>query len=189
MSEYQGGKELSKAPRKSSKAKGTKKTSDKGTTKSTTKKKQLKTKAERKTTTKKPPVKKKTEAKPKKTHSLADELAKEIHSEDEQVSLGAIDALGKVKDPSATQYLIGCLNDSRYLVRIYAAIQLGERKDKKAVDSLIKALDDESLFVRQTIAGALENIGGEKATAAVKAAEERGLLLDELPEGKKLGFE
>ncbi|MCK5390723.1 MAG: HEAT repeat domain-containing protein, partial [Candidatus Thorarchaeota archaeon] len=60
------------------------------------------------------------------------------------------------------------------------------RKDSKAVDALIDALQDESIFVRQTVAGALENIGSAKAKKAVKKAENDNLLLDELPEGRRL---
>jgi HEAT repeat protein len=72
------------------------------------------------------------------------------------------------------------------MMRIHVAAQLGERKDPKAVDALIGSLKDESVFVRQTAAGALENIGGAKAKKAVKRIEEEGLLLDELPEGHRL---
>ena len=82
--------------------------------------------------------------------------------------------------------MMEALKDSRYIVRIHAAAQLGERKDKKSVDALITALKDDSVFVRQTIAGALENIGGTKAKKAVTKAEKDGMLLDELPEGKRL---
>ena len=82
--------------------------------------------------------------------------------------------------------LVQALGDSRYMVRIHVAAQLGERKDKTSVGPLIDALKDESLFVRQTVAGALENIGGKKATDAVKTAESKGMLLDELPEGVRL---
>ena len=59
-------------------------------------------------------------------------------------------------------------------------------KAKIAIDALVSALRDESLFVRQTVAGALENIGGKKALKAVHDAEIDGLLLDELPEGRRL---
>ena len=55
------------------------------------------------------------------------------------------------------------------------------------MDALIDSLSDDSLFVRQTVAGALENIGGTKAKKAISKAEKDGLLLDELPEGKRLG--
>ncbi|MCK5240408.1 MAG: HEAT repeat domain-containing protein, partial [Candidatus Thorarchaeota archaeon] len=65
--------------------------------------------------------------------------------------------------------------------------ELGERNDNAAVGALIDALRDESVFVRQTVAGALENIGGSKATEAIKAAEKEGLLLDDLPTGRRLG--
>jgi hypothetical protein len=122
-----------------------------------------------------------------KTGSLElDDLAMELKSDDEQVLLGAIDRLGIINDPKAIDFLVGCLKHSRYMVRIHAAAQLGERRDKKAIDSLIESLNDESIFVRQTAAGALENIGGGKAKKAIRAAEEKGLLLDNLPEGKRL---
>ena len=140
--------------------------------------------AKKKTAKKSKPATKK--KKVKIDSSELDELAKELESEDEQVLLGAIDRLAIINDPRAVDFLVGCLKHSRYMVRIHAAAQLGERKDKKAVDSLIESLNDESIFVRQTAAGALENIGGGKAKKAIKTAEQEGLLLDDLPEGKRL---
>jgi len=116
------------------------------------------------------------------------ELEDEIGNQDEQVSLGAIGRLGLMKDRQATKVLIIGLKDPRHMVRIHVAAQLGERKDSKAVDALIDALQDESIFVRQTVAGALENIGSAKAKRAVKKAENDGLLLDELPKGRRLDY-
>ncbi len=121
--------------------------------------------------------------------SIIDDLAAEVRSDDEQVSLGAIERLGGMDDPRATAQLISCLRDPRYMVRILAAAQLGERRNTAAVEPLISVLHDESMFVRQTAAGALENIGGEKATAAVRKAESERLLMDDLPPGKRLGPE
>ena len=121
--------------------------------------------------------------------SIIDDLAAEVRSDDEQVSLGAIERLGGMDDPRATTQLISFLRDSRYMVRILAAAQLGERRDAAAVEPLIGVLHDESMFVRQTVAGALENIGGEKAIAAVRKAESERLLMDDLPPGKRLGPE
>ncbi|NWF95361.1 MAG: HEAT repeat domain-containing protein [Candidatus Thorarchaeota archaeon] len=118
---------------------------------------------------------------------MVDELLREIKSEDQQVVLNAIDRLGILPDSDATSALTACLKDPRYMVRLFAAVQLGERKDPSAIPSLIESLHDSSLFVRQTAAGALENIGGPKALAAVKKAEAEGLLLDELPDGIILG--
>lgn len=154
-----------------------KKLVDKGISKRAAKKKKVAKQS--KTTTKKRTISKSDSAE-------LDELAKELQSEDEQVLLGAIDRLGIIEDPKATIILVECLKHPRYMVRIHAAAQLGERKDKKAVDPLIESLDDESIFVRQTAAGALENIGGTKVRKAITAAEEKGLLLDDLPEGKRL---
>lgn len=139
---------------------------------------------------KKPPKKKARKAPSKKTVSdniaMLKELEIEIKSDDEQVSLGAIERLGLLNHPQATRVLIGALSDSRYMIRIHVAVQLGERQDKKSVDALIASFSDDSIFVRQSVAGALENIGGAKAKKAVTQAEKDGILLDELPEGRRL---
>jgi len=185
----------------------TSKTSKKATTpKKTTASKKSAAKPKKKTPkpkTKKTPVKKASSKKPtpkktvkkkpskkapsKKDSEMLRELETEIHSDDEQVCLGAVGLLGVLNHPDATRVLMIALTDSRYMVRIHAAAQLGERKDRKSVDALVESLKDESIFVRQTIAGALENIGGAKAKKAISKAEKEGLLLDELPEGKRLG--
>lgn len=196
-------------------SKSTKTSKKKGPTKKATKKKPQPKKTKAKTTAKKAPAKKKTAPKKKTSASkkttkeapvkkaatkkkrtkksvsaddkaMLHELEVEIQSDDEQVSLGAIERLGVLNHPQATQALIGALSDSRYMIRIHAAAQLGERKDKKSIDALITSLHDDSIFVRQTVAGALENIGGTKAKKAVTQAEKEGLLLDELPEGRRL---
>ncbi len=123
---------------------------------------------------------------PEDQNYVLNDLLIESQSADEQMSLGAIDRLGRMDDTRATACLVSCLKDPRFIVRIYAAAQLGERNDASAVESLIEALHDESVFVRQTVAGALGHIGGEKAVQAVKEAETEGLLLNELPEGRRL---
>ncbi|MFX1605178.1 MAG: HEAT repeat domain-containing protein [Promethearchaeota archaeon] len=147
-----------------------------------------KTKAKPKEKTKKAVKKKPLKKAPsKKDSEMLNELETEIKSDDEQVCLGAVERLGVLNHPDATRVLIIALADPRYMVRIHAAAQLGERKDKKSVDALVASLNDDSIFVRQTIAGALENIGGAKAKKAISNAEKEGLLLDELPEGKRLG--
>jgi HEAT repeat protein len=147
----------------------------------------------KKASTEKPEPKKTTRKKSslqtasKRDREMLLELETEIHSKDEQVCLGAVERLGGLKHPDATRILTIALADSRYMVRIHAAAKLGERKDKKSVDALIDLLNDDSVFVRQTAAGALENIGGVKAKKAISKAEKEGRLLDELPEGKRLG--
>lgn len=180
----------------------------KSAAKSKAKKKTIKPQAKaktpaKKTTTKKAPSKKASPAKPKskkagkkkptkkapskKDREMLSELEIEIKNEDEQVCLGAVERLGILNHPNATRVLIIALADPRYMIRIHVVAQLGERKDKKSVDALIAALNDDSIFVRQTVAGALESIGGAKAKKAISKAEKDGLLLDELPEGKRLG--
>lgn len=147
-------------------------------------KKTSRAKSKPKKTVRKKPSKK---APSKKDQEMLIELENEIKSEDEQVCLGVIGRLGVLNHPDATRVLIIALADQRYMVRIHAAAQLGERKDKKSVDALVASLKDDSIFVRQTVAGALESIGGAKAKKAISKAEKDGLLLDELPEGKRLG--
>jgi HEAT repeat protein len=196
---------LSKTSKTSKKATTPKKTtaSKKSAAKPKKKTPKPKTKTKEKKTTKakKTPVKKASSKKPKKTvkkkpskktpskkdTEMLRELETEIQSDDEQVCLGAVGLLGVLNHPDATRVLMIALTDPRYMVRIHAAAQLGERKDRKSVDALVESLKDESIFVRQTIAGALENIGGAKAKKAISKAEKEGLLLDELPEGKRLG--
>ncbi len=195
---------MSKSSKTSKKKQATKKTGakvKKTTKKALTKKKTTvkKTPAKKKTPTKKaitrkekkPPKKKARRAPPKKTDSsdiraMLKELEIEIQHDDEQVSLGAIERLGLLDHPQATQILIEALSDPRYMIRIHVVAQLGERKDKKSVDALITSLSDDSIFVRQTVAGVLENIGGAKAKKAVTQAEKEGILLGELPEGRRL---
>lgn len=194
---------MSKTPKKkgatkkktsSAKSKPKKKTTTKPKTAVKKKPAKKKTKA-KKTPAKKTPAKAKKKPSKKKAvrrttsaddKAMLSELEVEIANDDEQVSLGAIERLGMMESPMATQILMKALSDSRYIVRIHAAAQLGEKRDKKSVDALIASLNDDSVFVRQTVAGALENIGGTKAKKAVTKAEKDGLLLDELPEGKRL---
>ncbi len=184
----------SKKATASKKTTGTKKSAAKPKKKaSKPKPKEKKTVKKKKTSPKKSAPKKAVKKKPakkapsKRDREMLSELETEIKSDDEQVCLGAVERLGVLKHPDATKVLIIALADPRYMVRIHAAAQLGERKDKRSVDALVKSLNDESIFVRQTVAGALENIGSAKAKKAVTKAEKDGLLLDELPEGKRLG--
>jgi len=166
------------------KPKAKKSPTKKATKKKASSKKASPAKSKPKKTVKKKPTKK---GPSKKDREMLVELESEISSEDEQVCLGAIGRLGVLNHPDATRVLTIALADKRYMVRIHAAAQLGERKDKRSVDALIESLDDDSIFVRQTVAGALESIGGAKAKKAISKAEKDGLLLDELPEGKRLG--
>ena len=178
-------------PKKTTTTKSSKKAATQSKPKTKEKKttKAKETPSKKKASPKKPePKKKPTKKAPSKRDSeMLRELEVEVHSDDEQVCLGAVERLGVLNHPDATRVLIIALGDPRYMVRIHAAAQLGERKDKKSVDALVESLNDNSLFVRQTVAGALENIGGPKAKKAISKAEKDGLLLDELPEGKRLG--
>ena len=183
-------KKVTTSKKKTTSSKKAAKPKAKTTTKKTAKAKKAPSK---KASPAKPKSKKVVKKKPskkapsKKDSEMLAELEIEIKSEDEQVCLGAIGRLGVLNHPDATRVLTIALADQRYMVRIHAAAQLGERKDKKSVDVLAASLNDDSIFVRQTVAGALESIGGVKAKKAISKAEKDGLLLDELPEGKRLG--
>ncbi|TXT56659.1 MAG: hypothetical protein BAJATHORv1_20249 [Candidatus Thorarchaeota archaeon] len=144
--------------------------------------------SKKKKTSKSEKKSKKTKKPPKKsiTEQIIDELIVELQSADQQIALGAVDQLAKIEGDLATECLVDCLEDKRYMIRLHAAMKLGDRQDKRAIEGLIETLSDESLFVRQTAAGALESIGGAKATKAIKKAEKEGLLMSDLPKGRKL---
>ena len=151
---------MSKTSKTSKKATASKKTTGAKKSAAKTKKKASKPKPKKKKAAKKTSPKKTVKKKPakkapsKRDREMLSELETEIKSDDEQVCLGAVERLGVLKHPDATQVLIIALADPRYMVRIHAAAQLGERKDKKSVDALVESLKDESIFVRQTVAGA-----------------------------------
>ncbi len=189
-----GTKKKNATKKKSTTKKTTPKTKTKKTATKKTKKatkpvkastKTVKKSSEKSTRKKKASTKKKKSVTTKESEILR-ELEIELASDDEQVCFGAVGRLSTMKGSKATEILISGLKHPRHMVRIHVAVQLGERKDKKAVDALIESLHDDSVFVRQSAAGALENIGTVKGKKAVAKAEKEGILLDELPEGKRL---
>jgi len=84
--------------------------------------------------------------------------------------LGAIEALGAIRDPRAIEALATLLaSDETSEHRWAAALALGEIGDKNSIRYLIPTLRDEDRYVRYGAAKALEQLGWEPDTAAEKA--------------------
>ena len=78
--------------------------------------------------------------------------------------MAAAEALGKIKDPRATEALIfAALRDDFIQVRKIAIWALGEIKDPRAVEPLMKAIADHASGIRDEASKALEKITGEKS--------------------------
>lgn len=65
------------------------------------------------------------------------------------------------------------LSDPSFKVRTQAALLLGKLGDKAGVDSLVRALGDDHKTVRAMAAQSLGKLGGDKASAALKALLQR----------------
>jgi HEAT repeat protein len=74
----------------------------------------------------------------------------------------AIDAIKKTKSKQYDDVLISLLDDSDYLVRLYAAKALGYKKIIKAIPNLEKSLTDKDLKVREEAYIALYTLTGKK---------------------------
>lgn len=99
-------------------------------------------------------------------------------------------ALGNIKDPRASEPLLGILkNEPKPMVRLQAATALSKIKDKASLDGLQKALESEKdERVKMAIAGAVRNISGgdtaktEPVPSAQDAAQELASLAKEMKE-------
>ena len=94
-----------------------------------------------------------------------------LRSEDRKVRNQALEALGKIGDPSAVPALITSLKDQDSGVRLRAAQSLKEigPKAKTAVSGLIEMFKDESKPIRKEVSQALVNIGSEAIPALIEA--------------------
>ena len=82
-----------------------------------------------------------------------------LNSEDYTLQYNAAEALGKIGDRKAVEYLIEALNGRRYIiVRLNAIEALGKIGDKRAVEPLINLLQDKERAVRKYAAQALGNL-------------------------------
>jgi hypothetical protein len=93
-----------------------------------------------------------------------------LHDANRYVRRNAAEALGNIKNKSATGRLIESLQDPDVDVRWNAADALGKLRDQSATDPLIHALSDPDEFVRERAANALGKIRDVSAAAALQAA-------------------
>ena len=95
------------------------------------------------------------------------ELIAALKDEDIDSRKYAADALGELKDPTATPALTDALEDEDPFVRLHAAGALGKIRDPTATPALIVALKDENWIVREESAWALGEIKGSSAGPAL----------------------
>jgi HEAT repeat protein len=87
----------------------------------------------------------------------------------------SIDALTRLKDPSAIPLLLELATHRRYQVRAHAVDALGGLGAKNAEAVLLYALDDPSSDVREAAVRSLGKVGSRRALKPLLAAAERGL--------------
>jgi HEAT repeat protein len=97
-----------------------------------------------------------------------DALIAEVRDPHSAVSLGAVEALGKIKDARAVPPLIEALRVKD--LQWNAAYALGEIKDPRAVEPLIAALQNKDAEFREEVALVLGEIKDPRADAALTAA-------------------
>jgi HEAT repeat protein len=87
-------------------------------------------------------------------------LIKALDSRHPAVRIGAIEALGEIRDPQAVRPLIRMMElDEKVEVRWVAALALGEIGDPAAIPSLIAALIDRERYVRYGAVRSLDRLG------------------------------
>ena len=94
-------------------------------------------------------------------------LIRTLSDGDARVRAGVARALGKMKDPRATEAMLGALKDGDADVRREAARGLGEIKDPRSLDGLLAALTDPREGVRRNAARALGPLGDSRAVDAL----------------------
>jgi HEAT repeat protein len=87
-------------------------------------------------------------------------LTNALRDPDRDVRLGAIEALGQLREPSAVPALIHVLGTDRNTeIRWAAALALGEIGDQESVPSLVREQRDPDKYVRYGAAIALDRLG------------------------------
>jgi HEAT repeat protein len=97
-----------------------------------------------------------------------DALIAEVRDQNSGVRSGAVQILGKIKDPRAVEALVEVLQVKD--LQFSAAYALGEIKDPRAVEGLIAALENKDAEFREGVANALGKIKDPRADAALIAA-------------------
>jgi HEAT repeat protein len=87
-------------------------------------------------------------------------LKNALKNPDRDIRLGAVEALGQIREPSAVSLLINLLGTDRYTeIRWAVALALGEIGDPEAIPSLVRELRDPDKYVRYGAAIALDRLG------------------------------
>jgi HEAT repeat protein len=97
-----------------------------------------------------------------------DALIAEVRDPNSGVRSGAVQILGKIKDPRAVESLVEVLQVKD--LQWNAAYALGEIRDPRAVDGLIACLQNKDAEFREAVASALGEIKDPRADAALIAA-------------------
>lgn len=98
-----------------------------------------------------------------------DYLLEALISGNKDIRLGAIEALGEIRDPTTINPIIALLEDRDNEIRWEAALALGEIGDTSAIQHLERTLQDRDRYVRYGAALALEKLGW-KPSGAIQAA-------------------
>jgi HEAT repeat protein len=87
------------------------------------------------------------------------QASRQIQSTSQEKQLRAVDKFNKMRDPRATELLIGLFDGKRlYSPRKMAAVYLNEMRDPRATKLLIDLLADEDLRVREAVVQALAHL-------------------------------
>ena len=88
-----------------------------------------------------------------------DSLIRALKTDDRDLRLGIIEAMGEIRDPSVLDHLLPLLHDRSHEVRWAAALALGQLGDPEAVPLLVRSLRDPDRYVRYGAAIALGQLG------------------------------
>jgi hypothetical protein len=88
-----------------------------------------------------------------------DTLIRALDTDDRDLRLGIIEAMGEIRDPSVLDPLLPLLHDRSNEVRWASALALGQLSDPRAVPLLVRALRDPDRYVRYGAAIALGQLG------------------------------
>ncbi|MDD1652110.1 MAG: HEAT repeat domain-containing protein [Methanomicrobiales archaeon] len=90
-----------------------------------------------------------------------DTLIRALATDDRDLRLGIIEAMGEIRDPSVLDHLLPLLHDRSNEVRWAAALALGQLGDREAVPLLVRSLQDPDRYVRYGAAISLGQLGWE----------------------------
>jgi hypothetical protein len=87
-------------------------------------------------------------------------LIQELDSPHIAARIGAVEALGSIRDPRAVRHVLDVMEHDRNIeVRWVAALALGNIGDPAAIPPLLVALHDRERYIRSSAAMALERLG------------------------------